>query len=154
MNPLLIFGTLLLVGSTEAASCPSAWVTWQDSCYLFSKDVGTWQDTEQECISQGSHLASIHSAFENNFIFEKAHQQFSGEGKLWIGGGNFQTSSELYAWSDQTPFDYQAWTSGEPSKHGQNGVVMIYENIGLRKGEWLSKNPDDKYPFVCKKSPS
>jgi hypothetical protein len=67
--------------SGKYASCPSNWFAWTGSdlhCYYFHNTYPiayNWYDAERQCVQQGiddglvgSHLVSIHSADEENFI--------------------------------------------------------------------------------------
>jgi hypothetical protein len=67
---------------TPGNSCPSGWQEFVGHCYLIVTIFKTWTDAEKDCVSKGSHLASIHSAVENTFIFNLA----SSLHVLWIGG--------------------------------------------------------------------
>ena len=60
-------------------SCPSGWTFFETTgfcyfsntdCLLYSKDEG-----ENYCISQNSHLASIHSLIENDFVVDLSKQK-------------------------------------------------------------------------------
>ncbi len=70
---------------TPGNSCPSGWQKFEGHCYLLVEKFATWANAENDCISKGGHLASIHSADENNFIFQL---QPSPHPSLWIGGSD------------------------------------------------------------------
>jgi hypothetical protein len=61
--------------------CPGGWILFDGHCYLMVESDTTWAAAEKDCNDKGGHLASIHSADENNFI----HSLFSYDW-LWIGG--------------------------------------------------------------------
>lgn len=61
--------------STTPPTCPSGWTTQAFSdvsyCYLpVTVPAGiTWADAEAACVALGVHLASIHSAAENTYVY-------------------------------------------------------------------------------------
>ena len=68
--------------ATPGNSCSSGWQEFVGHCYLYVPNSATWTDAENDCISKGSHLASIHTAEENTFIYKLQ----SSSKDLWIGG--------------------------------------------------------------------
>ncbi len=49
--------------------CPEGWKLFKARCYLLAESAATWADAENDCNRKGGHLASVHSADENTFIF-------------------------------------------------------------------------------------
>lgn len=72
----------------------------------------TPEEAELDCVAQGGHLASIHSAAQQSEIASKA-LQIANDG--WIIGMNDITSEGTYVWTDGTPNDYAGWGPGEPN---------------------------------------
>ena len=60
---------------------PGGWKPFNGHCYLLVKNAKNWNNAEKDCNSKGGHLASIHSAAENNFVSSLAPSN-----NLWIGG--------------------------------------------------------------------
>ena len=54
--------------TTTAFSCPSGWEQLYDHCYLYVSNRLSWADAENDCISRGGHLISVHSPIEQGFI--------------------------------------------------------------------------------------
>lgn len=50
--------------------CPAGWEYYNvtNACYLVVKEAVTWQEAEDGCVARGSHLTSIHSAEENDYL--------------------------------------------------------------------------------------
>ena len=69
---------------TPGNSCPSGWQEFEGHCYLYVRSGMTWANAEKDCNSRGGHLASVHSADENNLI--KSLWSGSGPSYVWIGG--------------------------------------------------------------------
>jgi len=67
-------------------------------CYLFM-DVTPlpWKDAEQLCNYFGSHLASIHSVAENNFIYELLKNS-STQPYFWLGGSDTATEVDRFSY--------------------------------------------------------
>lgn len=64
------FLVLFLLNNLVAAECPSKWVRYKDACYM-AQDLQTdIIDAEPYChsISDLSHMVSIHSKDENDFV--------------------------------------------------------------------------------------
>ncbi len=75
---LLLIVILSLLAQTNGesiqqsvSSCPSDWIEFQGHCYLYVKYLETWVKAENDCKSKGGHLASVHSADENSFIYSR-----------------------------------------------------------------------------------
>ncbi len=74
--------TTTVTRTTTGNSCPSGWQEFEGHCYLYVANWVTWTEAENDCISKGSHLASIHSEDENTFILNLPSRPIS----KWIGG--------------------------------------------------------------------
>lgn len=76
----------------------------------------------------------------------------------WIGGRKikkktkytfdpkFSESNKDFRWSDNTPFDFDFWQSGQPDcKHYEDKccIAMAYH--------WYANSCDDKHHFICEK---
>ncbi|PIO58330.1 lectin C-type domain protein, partial [Teladorsagia circumcincta] len=145
--------------------CESGWAYLDktDSCYRYFL-WSTFDNAESVCMSNGGHLASIHSDEENIFVADisKAGVEYKKEDDLtWIGlkQENYPTSS-AWTWTDGTPLDYNAWGSGQPAdKKGR-------EHCAQTHSDYLGRNPakDNNYQhwdscectltmraYVCKK---
>jgi hypothetical protein len=74
---------------TSGDSCPSGWHEFDGHCYISVLNRATWDNAEKDCISKGGHLASVHSAEEDLFIFNlHAQQPDPPFDDLWIGGSD------------------------------------------------------------------
>ena len=71
-------------------------------------------EAEHHCAMDGGHLASIHSAEENEEVFslvttDAAHW-------YWIGFTMFDR--DIWGWTDSSPVNFGTWHSDQP--HGGN----------------------------------
>ena len=113
----------------------------------------TWNDAESDCVKMGPHLASIHSAEENDFV-NKLHDP-TGVHNIWIGGIKDGSS---FKWNDNTAFNYQNWNTfnKEPnSSGGKEDCVELYSRPGKKYDGKLNDIPCDIATrgdrYVCKK---
>ncbi|KAJ8030223.1 Snaclec 1 [Holothuria leucospilota] len=160
----------LLVASlqqiTTADVCPVTWIPWGRSCYRFEindEQKLTWENAEDRCnhLGRRSHLASIHSAEEQEFIYEVFSLRFRSCGTpeydnwwqptLYIGLRVGYKSSDL-SWSDGSRVDYKNWFQGEPNNFPNSaGQVSAGELTG---GRWVDAARPNSYAdyYVCKMS--
>merc|ERR1719167_661897 len=64
---------------------PGSWRHFQGYCYKPMKAAKTWENAETACISEGAHLASIHSKEENEFVVSLMGA-VENENNFWLGG--------------------------------------------------------------------
>ncbi|XGW31409.1 hypothetical protein V3C99_009963 [Haemonchus contortus] len=149
----------------EPGHCDSEWAYFEgtDSCYrrFFW---ATFDNAEEICVSEGGHLASIHSTEENGFVIEIAesgNDYGSGNDLTWMGlhQADYPTKTD-WTWTDGTPFDYKNWAPKQPDNdHGTEHCAQMYS-------DYTGKDPtkDSSYrhwndipcatnmrAFVCKK---
>ncbi|XP_055073374.2 macrophage mannose receptor 1 [Misgurnus anguillicaudatus] len=104
--------------TTRPPSCPDNW-TKKDpgSCirvYRKPKDEKkTWFEARDFCRAVGGDLASFHSENEINVV---PFTRYSSSNTAWIGFTSLDSNSG-FVWSDQTPSDYENWSSGEPNNY-------------------------------------
>ncbi|CAJ0934954.1 unnamed protein product, partial [Mesorhabditis belari] len=144
-------------------NCAKGWQYFSDHYYMVLFDM-TYDDGETACRSYGSHLASIHSSAENDFITKLCCESacddtdhnglFAG---IYLTGGTF--SNGVLTWTDGSQSDYQHQKCfGDP--YALNQLVII-ENTNLcdgdrcARGDWglTTLNDEDEWPYiVCKRS--
>ncbi|XP_030077800.1 lectin [Microcaecilia unicolor] len=110
----------------------------------------SWGDAEATCRSLSSHLASIHSAEENEFIYVlmgKIHNHTTGE-SYWIGGHDIFKEGD-YMWTDGSKWDYATFGYGQPDNlGGENYIGSWYpDNDHIT---WNDYPASYSFPFVCK----
>lgn len=94
-----------------------------------------WRGSEDNCIKQGGHLASIHSQEDQDFILElwrSSRDEFQKEGMyqwkkevriVYIGLHSPQRDGN-YVWSDGSDVSYTNWARGQPSNEGEDSVLI------------------------------
>ncbi|XP_044516344.1 C-type lectin domain family 4 member K-like isoform X2 [Gracilinanus agilis] len=77
----------------------------------------SWKDSEQYCVSKGSHLTSVTSVEEQEFLYRRANGTY-----YWIGLNN--QNAVGWQWIDGTPYDEaktkEFWANGKPSNEKEN----------------------------------
>ncbi|CAO4370410.1 unnamed protein product [Caenorhabditis nigoni] len=149
-------------GSTKTSCCPSRW-TWFDetnSCYKNTVGYHHYADAHQACVSEGSHLASIHTPAENNFLVglsKTGLNTTSSDGlkqnEVWIGLV-YQNDSQWH-WTDNSPLNYRNWANGEPNhlpyeKWTSLMSDAIKADYNPNGGEWNNVQELQR-AFICKK---
>ena len=81
----------------SANKCESNWILFGDSCYFFAPNAKDKDTAENDCVGKDSHLASIHSNEESEFVTISSgildrklvpgeNVQFSGFAVQGVGG--------------------------------------------------------------------
>ena len=105
----------------------------------------TWTAAQATAQALGSHLVSIASADENEWV-RQTFGTFNGAAqRIWIGATD-QGSEGQWRWSDGSPFAFTNWNSGEPNNAGN--TEHYAEMLGLQ-GTWNDMpNSGGSFPHV------
>uniref|UniRef100_A0A8C5E1X4 C-type lectin domain-containing protein n=1 Tax=Gouania willdenowi TaxID=441366 RepID=A0A8C5E1X4_GOUWI len=113
---------ILLYSLADTEGCEHTWRKFHGHCYRYFTRRHTWEDAEKDCREHSGHLASIHSAAEQNFIRGLSHDN------TWIGL-NDRTVEDDFQWTDKMDLN---WRENQPDNFfagGEDCVVMIaHEN--------------------------
>ncbi|KAM4866888.1 C-type lectin domain family 4 member K [Thomomys bottae] len=123
------------------------WKYFRENFYYFSRTPKTWYSAQQFCVSKNSHLASVTSEVEQEFLYKTADGL-----PHWIG--LTKTGSEGdWSWVDDTPFNSvqskRFWIPGEPNNMGNNEHCGNIKLFSLRS--WNDDSCDSKLLFICKR---
>jgi hypothetical protein len=121
---LTFIGFLAFVCGTPAMATT---VTIHDgNAYFLTSAVGSWSAAEAEAVADGGHLASVHSASDNQFLVDTFLSGANATAIDWIGlvdpqqgdGAGAQHAGD-FVWTDGTPVNYTNWNvdTGEPNNY-------------------------------------
>ncbi|XP_054447412.1 C-type lectin domain family 7 member A-like isoform X3 [Pteronotus mesoamericanus] len=98
---ILVIAVVLGTMGVVSSSCPPNWLAHENSCYLFSTTLATWDSSKRKCSQLGSYLLKIDSSEELEFITNEVspypHNSF------WIGLSRTQSGGP-WLWEDGSTF--------------------------------------------------
>ncbi|XP_004369288.1 C-type lectin domain family 4 member K [Trichechus manatus latirostris] len=122
------------------------WKYFKGNFYYFSRVPKTWYSAQQFCKSRNSHLTSVTSESEQEFLYKTA-----GGISHWIGLTKTGSEGDWY-WVDDTPFNkvqsVRFWIPGEPNNVGNNEHCANIRAASLQS--WNDDSCDNKLLFICK----
>lgn len=112
------------VGGTWTC-CPVSWRAFQSNCYFALNDNQTWHESERNCSGMSSHLVTINTEAEQDFVTQLLDEQFS-----YFLGLSYEKVEGQWQWVDKTPFNPNVvfWKVGEPKDSMEEDcVVLVYD---------------------------
>uniref|UniRef100_A0A8B9RFJ0 C-type lectin domain-containing protein n=1 Tax=Astyanax mexicanus TaxID=7994 RepID=A0A8B9RFJ0_ASTMX len=92
------------------AECQDGWlhinINYRECCHFF----------QENCVSAGGHLASMHSNADNVFIKDLVWNTTNSNAVTWIGARDAGQLGK-WVWTDGSAFDYSIWSNGQPDKY-------------------------------------
>jgi len=122
-------------------ACEKGWSQWDAFCYKFYLEMKTWAEAERVCREQDSHLVSVHSKAENNFV----HGLALGL-KVWIGYTDLDKDTH-YQWSDSSQDDFTNFAKNCTGREKDPDCQK--EDVAQ---QWYKGSEAESSPYMCKKS--
>uniref|UniRef100_A0A452UH65 C-type lectin domain family 4 member G n=1 Tax=Ursus maritimus TaxID=29073 RepID=A0A452UH65_URSMA len=128
------------LGNSSCEECPASWLPFQGSCYLFSVERATWEESQRQCAGAGAHLVIVGDLEEQGFLSRNTR----GRG-YWLG---LRAKIQGYQWVDGVPLSFSHWNVGEPNDSlGREDCAMM-----LRTGMWNDAPCDNERDnWICEK---
>jgi len=107
---------------------------WNGHTYSINRTKGTWEDAQAAAAASGSHLVTITSADEEQFIVSRF---LTGDDKLtvfWMGCTD-KAVEDTFVWVTGEPFSYTNWKSGEPNGWDGEGEDYCCINWNAVRGD-------------------
>ncbi|KAJ4927768.1 hypothetical protein JOQ06_015570 [Pogonophryne albipinna] len=131
--------------------CPVDWHLFNSSCYFISRNTRDWPESQSFCQSKGAHLAIIHTAEEQTFLWNllpRGHWN-----AFWFGISDEHTE-DTWKWVDGTPLVGGFWEDGEPNNHinedcGYIVKTRVMQRVAIRS--WYDAPCTMYWPFICEK---
>ncbi|XP_035476981.2 CD209 antigen-like protein 2 [Scophthalmus maximus] len=131
--------------------CPMDWHLFNSSCYLISRLSRDWPESQSYCQSKGAHLAIIHTAEEQTFLWDllpRGHWN-----SYWFGITDSDTEDQ-WKWVDGTPLVGGFWEVGEPNNHinedcGYMIKTTVLSRVAIRS--WYDAPCTMALPYICEK---
>ncbi|XP_053886306.1 C-type lectin domain family 4 member K [Malaclemys terrapin pileata] len=127
---------------------PRGWRFYGGNFYYFSQERKSWDEAERFCMSQDSHLTSVSSQAEQEFL----SREIQGEGH-WIGLTDRGTEGS-WRWVDGTEYRADAsrgfWSENEPNN--ANGEEDCVHTEPKKWNLWNDNNCIRPFRWICKQA--
>ena len=80
--------------------------------------VATWDDAVTYCLSQGSHLASISTKAENDYLKDQLSPLKGRVNDYWMGFNDLGKKG-IFRWEDGSPVTLINWATDNPVKDAE-----------------------------------
>ena len=116
-------------------------------CYGLMTIPKTWWSAEDDCVSQGGHLASITSDSENSVVYDLRGNLTSQFLDIWIGLSDTVRENK-FRWIDDDTVSYTMWDNGEPNNRPFQGDCVRM----VSSGKWSDTPCWRHRQYVCETS--
>ncbi|XP_034549006.1 CD209 antigen-like protein E [Notolabrus celidotus] len=130
-------------------TCPSGWKMFSCSCYLFSTQKKSWEESRESCRAEGADLVVIESFEEQEFLTDNIKDN------SWIGLSD-RDNEGAWKWTDDTPLTQKFWRHEQPDngggdpQWGEEDCVHIRSNSKTDEN-WNDLKCDNSMLWICEK---
>lgn len=155
-NSVIIASTVAPTAGPLKGFCEPGWLHYRSKCYqLNSDDTLSWMGARNMCRSymtdgKRGDLASIHSIYENAFLFSQMKGLFD---KLYIGFNDIKNEGKFH-WSDQSSVDFTSWNSRQPDNYFNSEDCAEIWPFATQKGKWNDVDCSSQLGYICQKDAS
>ncbi|PIC38780.1 hypothetical protein B9Z55_010676 [Caenorhabditis nigoni] len=158
-DPPLSATTTACPPSQDVYRCPNgyAWFGATNYCYKTVIEQAYFYGADDACKRDGARLASVHSAFENDFLVSISNTgfklDFNKNTNVWIG---LYLSDGYWKWVDGTPADYANWAAGELNNLDSELYTELMSdpntqgNYNPNGGQWNNIANIPQRGYICK----
>ena len=140
---------LFSISIMSISVCPLGWSRFQMSCYrLFSETKLDWTTAKFHCRDRQSHLVSLHSVEEWEFVTKMLINVTLFPDDLWTGG----YKSDTWKWDDNSPLSEDGWVNTMWAYGNPDGTPYDCMYMWKEDGYRLADTDCEAHPkpFVCK----
>ncbi|XP_034003337.1 CD209 antigen-like protein E isoform X2 [Trematomus bernacchii] len=125
-------------------TCPEGWRKFGCSCYLFSTEKASWEQSKQDCTASGAHLVIVDSEEEQKFIASKIKEP------TWIGLNDTEEEG-TWKWVDGSPLNLNLtfWSTAQPDNFDGEDCVEIRSIVHSQS--WNDRPCTNDQHWICEK---
>ncbi|XP_034003324.1 CD209 antigen-like protein A [Trematomus bernacchii] len=125
-------------------TCPEGWRKFGCSCYLFSTEKASWEQSRQDCRAEGAHLVIVDSEEEQEFITRMIKEN------TWIGLSDREEEG-TWKWVDGSPLNLNLtfWSPGQPDNFDEEDCAEIWSIDHSQS--WNDKACKNDQHWICEK---
>ncbi|XP_048382160.2 CD209 antigen-like protein C [Stegostoma tigrinum] len=127
--------------------CHKSWAPYQGHCYYFSRTILGWEESRQNCISQGAELLVVQSEDEQEFVSEHNRSR-----AYWIGIKDNPLEA-TWTWVDGTTLreNLMFWDQNKPDSHFDYELEAFRNCVYLHRGGWSNAVCSSPQYWICKR---
>ncbi|XP_072531644.1 CD209 antigen-like protein C isoform X2 [Salminus brasiliensis] len=135
----------------EPVRCTKEWLHFNGSCYFISVFGRSWKESQNYCQEKGGHLAIIHTAEEQTFLWDllpRGHWN-----SYWFGISDEKLEGDWF-WVDGTKLVGGFWEDGEPNNHINEDCGYIVKTEVMSRvatKSWYDAPCSMSLPWICEK---
>ncbi|XP_074551396.1 C-type lectin domain family 10 member A-like [Halichoeres trimaculatus] len=130
-------------------TCPPGWTMFGCSCYLFSTQEKSWEESRQDCRATGADLVVIESLEEQEFISKSA------KADSWIGLSD-RDDEGTWKWVDGSSLTQGFWWGPQPDngrgdpQYGEEDCAHLTP-VRRKEENWNDLKCDVSMLWICEK---